>query len=79
MSDGTKKDGTPRATPGKMTTWIGKWNEDKSAFTVQASLIGATDKATKEAITKLGYGKYDTITGRADEHTFRKVERDAFA
>lgn len=76
----TKTEAAPqRANPGKMTTRIGSWNEDKTVFTVKApAIIGATPKAIKDAIAALGYGVYDIMTGRDDQITYRKVERDSF-
>jgi len=71
-----------RQTPGKMTTFIGKWDAEGAAaktFTVLAEISGATDKDVKAAITKLGYGTYDIVTGRCSDKKYLKVERDAFA
>lgn len=69
-----------RALPGKMVTLIGKWSDDRKTYQVTAEpLIGATEKATKEAIRALGHGTYDLVTGRLRTVTFKEVTRDAFA
>jgi hypothetical protein len=83
MSDAEK---AARKTPGKMTTWIGRWNNVESVegepgktFTVLAEIEGATEKQVKEAVKGLGFGKYETITGRCGEPlNYREVIKPTF-
>ena len=80
MSDENKA--AARKTPGKMTTWIGRWTdacETGRSFTPLAILTDDTPKARREALQKLGEGDYDVITGREGSASYHKKTVDTFA
>ena len=86
------KDGKPRATPGKMTTWLGRWlppgsvtlpgehgQTDKAVFVVEDSDVAMTGAGLKNSLRRLGFGDYASITGRTTEHKYGKIEKEVFA
>ena len=72
-----------RKSPGKMTTWIGRWGgsleQGNLKFEVLAVLTDDTPKARREALLKLGEGDYDTVTGRRGDVSYHKKTSDSFA
>jgi len=71
-------DATTRKTPGPMSTFIGKWSEDKKSFAVLAGpFTAAAEKEIKAAVKDLGEGTYDRMTCRTEPITYKKVTRDS--
>ena len=69
----TANPGTPaekaRATPGKMTTYLGKWEareDGTEAFVVLKKLEEATPAKIRAALLALGAGTYTKLTGRVE-------------
>jgi hypothetical protein len=72
----TKKE---RKTPDPVSTLIGKWNEDRTVFTVITRLEAATDKQKTDAIKALPFGTYTVLTTRETVKTLKEVTRVSIA
>ena len=65
-----------RAKPGKMTTWIGRWEKcgegEACTLNVLREITGASEADIRKAVKELGEGSYDIVTGRTSTKTVAK-------
>ena len=85
-TDTAANPGTPaekaRATPGKMTTYLGKWEsrgDGTEAFVVLKKLEDATPAKIRAALLDLGAGTYTKLTGRSDTVAYATKTVNSFS
>lgn len=71
-----------RSTPGKMTTYLGKWeprDDGTEAFVVLKKIEDATPAKIRAALLDLGAGTYTKLTGRTDTVAYATKTVDSFS